>query len=263
MCAAVAVVGALVGPVDAAGVAVFVDANNNGVFDSGDVDVTETVRAGLPVETPESIVVREGTSVRVRASSVTLVAGKAIHVGGALMTTGSMALRTETGPITLGPRSLLTSDAVLQVTAGGDLVVERARVQADDVVMLEALGGRLAVTYAALNGGTRVDLNGYAADGDLVMERVTVQSPRGLVNVHVAGRADLHQVTGVARNVNISVGGGLAEITSSTLRVPRGGMIFITVESPDATPSTLDLTRSRVLAVGDAVVLTADQIVGQ
>ena len=265
LCAAVAVVVASYAPALAGGVPVFVDTNDNGIFDGLDVDVSQDVRDGVPVSTPHSIVVSEGTTLRLRAESTTLLAGRSIHIGGVLTTTGSILLRTETGPITLGPRSLMTADNMLQVVAAGDLTLERARVQGDNWVMLESLGGRIDVGRSVLNGGTRLEINGWATDGPTTIDATTMQSPRGMVNIHIAGPLQMHRVTTVARDVNIAVGGGIAEIGYSTIRVARTGVLAVTVEpSPAVGPlSTLDVSTSRLYAAPGNLLLMADQIIGQ
>jgi hypothetical protein len=263
MLAVLGVVTAFTAPATAAAVLIFIDSNGNGIFDATDVDVTQTVRNGLPVETTANIVVPEGASLRLRTETVSLT-GHAIQISGILTTTGSMHLRSS-GPIALGPRSMLMADGVLQVTAEGDLTIDRARVQADDVVMLESVAGHIAISRSLLNGGTRLEINGFSVDGGLAMEHTTLQSPRGLLNVHVDGRVELHRVNAVARDMNFTVGGGWCEVMDSTFRVPRTGSLTMSVDaSASVGPlSTLDLRGSRLYAPWNNMVLIADEVVGQ
>ena len=244
-----------------AGVQIFIDSNDNGVYDGGDVDVTQTVRDSGQVVTAASIVVPEGANLRLRAETVSLRAGKAIHINGTLTSTGSLFLWTETGAITLGPRSLVMADDTLQMTAHADLTIDRARVQGDDVVMIESVGGQIVVGRAILGGGSRLELNGWG-DGGLSMEASTLQAPRGIINVHVEGNVQMDQVKITARDVNFNVGGGWTEMFHSTVRVPRTGSITMSVEGGWPAPTTLDLRGTRLYGWGDNIVLSADQVVG-
>ena len=268
MVTALALVLPLWSPAAAAGVSIFIDKNDNGVFDAGDVDVSDTLKTTGVVETTESIVVPEGAVVRLRLDSASLHADKAIHVAGSISTTGSLFFRTETGPITVAPRSTVIAYGTLQMTAGGDLVIDNARLKAYDETMLESLEGQIQVNKGTLYGTNRLEFNGYAAAGSLTVVGTIMQAPRGLINIHLEGTADLYQAKMSAVNVYMTVNGGYAELSYSLVRVPaRTGVIMVSVEGAPlaglaATGSYLDVTATKFYATQGNVVMSADQIVG-
>lgn len=269
--AALAFVTLLWSPAAATGLQIFIDVNDNGVFDGDDVDVTETVHDIGLVVTPASLVVPEGAYLRLTSDSVSLRAGKAIHVAGQVSTSGSLFLRTETGPITVGPRSLVVADGTVQLTASGDVVIDRSRVQGYGEAMLESIDGQLLVNGGVLSGGNRLELNGFAAAGGLSMHGTTLLSARGIINVHVDGAVQMQQTKMSARDVNLTVAGGSAEVWQSAIRVPRTGSITMSVDpapalllsaaAPAAT-SVLDLRGTRLYAPAENIVLVADEVFG-
>lgn len=256
-------------PAAAAGPSIFVDQNGNGVFDAGDVDVTQSFKTTGVVETTGSIVVPEGAVVRLSLNSASLHAEKGIHVAGTMSSTGSLFFRTESGPITFAPRSLVTVYDVLQVTAGSDLVADTARLQAYDVLMLESLEGQIQVNKGILYGVNRLELNGYAAAGGLKIVGTTMQSSRGVINIHVEGTAELHQAKLTSVDFNMSVYGGYAELCYSIVRVAaRTGVVMVNVESMQelsgltASGTYLDVTATKFYASPSNMVMNADQLVG-
>jgi hypothetical protein len=259
----------LVSPAVAAGVSIFIDKNDNGVFDAGvDVDVSETLKTTGVVETTDSIVVPEGAVVRLSLDSASLRADKAIHVAGTIYSSGALFFRTETGPITVAPRSNVIAYTTLQMTAGSDLVIDNARLRSYDVTMLESLGGQIQVNKGILYGVNRLELNGYAAAGGLTVVGTTMQAPRGLINLHLEGTADLQQARLQAVDVYMVVKGGYAELSYSIVRVAaRTGVVIVSVEAPEssglaASGSYLDVTKTKFYAAPGNVVMSADQMVG-
>lgn len=268
MVAALAFVLPVCSPAAAAGVSIFVDANDNGVFDAGDVDASQSFKATGVVETTGSIVVPEGAVVRLSHDGV-LRADKAIRVAGVISSTGSLFFRTETGPITVAPRSSVTAYGTLQMTAGTDLVVDTATLRSYEVTMLESLEGQIQVNKGLLYGATRLELNGYAAAGGLKVVGTTMQAPRGLINLHVAGTAELHQARLTSIDLNMNVQGGYAELCYSLVRVAaRTGVVSLSVEGVQesaglaATGSYLDVTATKFYAAPGNMVMSADEMVG-
>ena len=255
-------------PASAAGPAIFADTNGNGVFDAGDVDLTVTLKADGKVDTPYSIVVPEGAVVRLTMDG-SFHAGQGIHVAGTVSGSGSLFFRTESGPITVGPRSTVTAYGVLQMTAGTDLMIDNSRVQSYDTAMLESLDGNIVVNKGILYGVNRLDLNGFAPAGLLKIDGTTLQAPRGLINLHVEGTIEVEQAKFSSLDFNATVAGGAAEICWSSVRVAsRTGSVSVSVESVppsaglSATGSYLDLTGTKMYASPQNVVVSADQLVG-
>jgi len=266
---ALALVLPLWSPAAAAGVSIFVDKNGNGVFDAGDVDVTETLKRTGVVETTDSIVVPEGAIVRLSLVSASLHADKAIHVAGTITSTGSLFFRTETGPITVAPRSNVIVYGTLQMTAGSDLVIDSARLKSYNEAMLESLDGQIQVNRGMLYATNRLELNGYAVAGGLQAVGTTMQAPRGLINLHFDGTAELQQAKLTSVDLYMIVNGGYAELSHSTVRVAaRTGVVMVSVESTPglsglaASGSYLDVTATKFYAAQGNVVMSADQMVG-
>jgi hypothetical protein len=268
MAAALALTLSIWSPAAAAGPSIFVDNNDNGVFDAGDVDVSLTLKLDGKVETDHSIVVPEGSVLRIATETASLRAEKGIRVAGTVTASGSLFLRTEFGPIAVGPRSSVTAYGTLQMTAGTDLVLDSSTVRAYDVAMFESLSGQILVNKGLLYGATRLDLNGFALDGGLKVAGASLQAPRGLINVHVEGTVELEQAKLTSVDLNVTVAGGYAEICWSTVRVAgRTGTVMVSVESVPqsgalAAGSFLDLTGTKVYASAGNVVMNADQMVG-
>jgi hypothetical protein len=260
----------LLAPTVEAAVQVFIDNNNNGVFDAGDVDMSDAVKTTSMVVTTESIVVPDGASLRLGGDSAALRAGKAILVDGNVSAAGSLFLSTDSGAITIGPRSVVVSRETIQMTAGGDLVVDRSRIVGYGEVMLESLNGSISLTNATMTGGTRMELNGYATDGGLVMSVSTLQATRGLVNIHLEGAAQVTQSRLFGNDVNVSARGGWAELLNSFVRVTRTGSITVQVEVSDgaqaaqaaSSGSLLDVRGTRFYGSADSIVLIADHVDG-
>jgi hypothetical protein len=269
MVAALALILPVCSPAAAAGASIFVDANDNGVFDAGDVDVTQTLKTTGVVETDGSLVVPAGAVLRLALDSVSLRAEKAIRVAGVLSNTGSVFMRTESGPITLAPRSTVLAYDTLQITAGGDLVMDAARVQSYyDVAMLESINGLIQANRAVLYASKRLEINSYAAGGGLKAVGTTMQA-RGLINLHIEGTAELHQARLTATDLNVSVTGGYAELCYSIVRVAsRTGVVMVSVESVQdpaglaSSGSYLDVTATKFYAAPGNIVMNADQMVG-
>jgi len=253
----------------AAAVSIFIDKNDNGVFDAGDVDAGLTLKLDGRVETEYSIVVPEGAVVRFTQDGV-LRAGKSIHVAGTVTGARSLSFRSERGDITIGSRSTVTAQDVLQMTAGRNLVIDNSSVRSYDVAMLESLDGNIVVNKGLLYGVNRLELNGFAAGGSVQVSGASLQAPRGLINFHVEGTLALEMVKMTSLDLNVSVAGGYAEICHSIVRVAaRTGVVSMTVESVPSTEaglsgtgSVLDLSGTKVYAAPQNVVMNADQLVG-
>jgi hypothetical protein len=252
-----------------AAVSIFIDKNDNGVFDAGDVDAGLTLKLDGRVETEYSIVVPEGAVVRFSQDGV-LRAGKSIRVAGTVTGTRSLSFRSEHGDIAVGPRALVTAQDVLQMTAGKNLVIDNSSVRSYDVAMLESLDGNIVVNKGLLYGVNRLELNGYAAGGSVHVYGASLQAPRGLINFHVDGTLSLEQVKTTSMDFNATVGGGFAEIGQSIVRVAaRTGVVSMTVDGVPSTEaglsgtgSVLDLSGTKVYAAPQNVVMNADQLVG-
>jgi hypothetical protein len=267
MVAALAFVLPTFAPAAAAGPSIFVDTNDNGVFDAGDMDASLTVKLDGRVETEHSIVVPEGAVVRLSMDG-SLRAGKSIRVAGTISGTGSLFFRTETGPIVFAPRSSVVAYGSLQVTAGTDLVADTAALRSYEVTMLESLEGNISVNKGLLYGVTRLELNGYAPAGEVTVVGTTMQAPRGLINLHVAGIAEVHQAKLTSLDLNLNVQGGYAELCHSIVRVAaRSGVVSLSVEAAleptgSHTGSYLDVTDTKFYAASGNMVMNADQMVG-
>jgi hypothetical protein len=252
-------------PAAAAGPSIFVDQNDNGVFDAGDVDASLTVKLDGRVETEHSIVVPQGAVVRLSMDG-SLRAGKSIRVAGTISSMGSLFFRTETGPIVFAPRASVLAYGALQVTAAADLVLDTATVRSYEAAMLESLQGQITVNKGLLYGTTRLDLNTY--EGGLKVVGTTMQAPRGLINLHIAGAAELHQAKLTALDVNVNVQGGYAELCYSIVRVAaRTGVVSVSVEGVQEpsglnSGSYLDVTSTKFYAAPGNMVMNADQLVG-
>ena len=267
MVAAVAFVLPTLSPAMAAGPSIFVDKNDNGVFDAGDVDASLTVKLDGRVETEDSIVVPEGAVVRLSMDG-SLRAGKSIRVAGTISSTGSLFFRSENGPITLAPRASVLAYGALQMVGGTGLHIDTATVRSYEMAMLEALEGWINVNKGLLYGATRLELNGYAADGGLKVDGTTMQAPRGLINLHIAGTAELNGAKLTSVDFNMSVQGGWAELSYSIVRVAaRTGVVSVSVEGVQeaaglSSGSYLDLSNTRFYAAPSNMVMSADQLVG-
>jgi hypothetical protein len=269
MLTAVALVLPLWSPAAAAGVSVFVDKNGNGVFDTGDVDVSETLKTTGVVETTDSSGGPEGAVLRLSLDSAALRADTGIHVAGTISSTGSLFFRTETGPITLAPRSNVIVYGTLQMTAGTDLVIDNARLKAYDVAMLESLDGQVQLNKGVLYANNRLELNGYAAAGGLQAVGTTMYAPRGVINLHFEGTVEVRQAKLMSVDLYVNVSGGYAELSYSLVRVAaRRGVVMVNVEGTSglsglaASGSYLDVTATRFYAAPGNVVMSADQMVG-
>jgi len=266
--AALTMVLLLFSPVEAA-VQVFIDNNSNGVFDAGDVDATEQLKTTGVLVTTESIVVPAGAYLRLTLDSASLRAGKQVRLDGQVSSTGMVFVSTESGVIDVGPRALIVA-STLQLTAGGDLVVDRSRMRVYKELMLESLNGTVSISNSVLTGGTRAEINGYSAGGGLVMTGSTLQATQGLVNIHLEGPAQITNSRLYGQDVSVTARGGWAEVLTSALRVGREGAIMVLVEASEgsqnvqlgAQGATLNVRGTRFYGSPDNILLIADYIDG-
>ena len=239
----------------------FIDMNNNGVFDSGDVDVSAQLNGSGVVTTSESIVVpaNSGTHVN-RAYGYTLSAGKNVTILSNLTAQGAtIDVRSETGSIVVGPRVRLLAGAI-QLTAQVDVLIgAQAGFSANDsYLMVEAIDGAVVGGDGVqLSGSERVEINTYNAGG-VKLNGATFNAMKGLINLHVGGNAELVGSKLMGADVNVSSDGSLVDMHDGYVRAaPRSGFVFITV---DGAGSKLDCSDTRWGVTADNRVLEADTV---
>ena len=218
---------ALAGPAPFA----FADNNNNGVFDSGDTDITEDLKNGF-VSTTESIVLPDKMKSLTTKSplGVTLIAGKNVTIGGDLNAAAAGAgitIVAEQGNITVLDSTRLRASEYVYMTAGGDITVgEKSNVTAaarsGAVISMNANGNITLLAGVRLQAADAIDLT--ASTG-----AITVFAPAQFLalNGGVTFSAGTDVVVNGSRfqasDLAAYAGGHLVDFQDNRVTAPRGG----------------------------------------
>jgi hypothetical protein len=232
------------------------DANNNGVFDAGDTDISGDLKANGYFTTTESIVVPASMKsfVTKGGAGLTLVAGKNLTVEADVLAVGAGAgvtLVAETGPLTIGGGVTIRATDYVSLSGGQGLVLGvRSGVMATSrngsVSMYAEAGDLVLMDYTRVQAGDFVDIG--ATQGNVTMgANVQIFSSNGPVGIMAGGDVNAAGVRVQADSLNVSSGGHLVDLSGGRVMASRDGFVLIQVAG-----STIDVTGTVFKNVDDS-----------
>lgn len=228
----------------------FEDANNNGVYDIGERDITADLETGI-FETQNSIVIPAGVKgFRVNGENgIALLAGKNITVNNGYLISTNILLYAEEGTITIGDKTALTSAGFVSIDAGQDVAIgSRATIYANgDVANIYSRGGNILVEEKTTAYGGDTTLYGkdslylYAERGTVTVLAGTRLWSKGYVTIYGLGDLEIIGSRVDAAGAHISTEGHLIEFCNNKVQVSgKEGWVYF-----GAAGSTVDITGSK------------------
>jgi hypothetical protein len=237
----------------------FEDANNNGVYDSGDRDITDEIKSGIFV-TEHSIVIPGGVGGFITSSEngFLLVAGQNITLNNYYLASNSrnagISLYAEAGTITIG--AALKSNGFVSIHAEGDITIGASVYANGDLADIYSAKGNITVQgKAALYGREGLYLEAVAvtaASGSWLKSAMRCIAISGTDDIVIEG----NRVDAIC--ADIATQGHLITFRNNLVTVPKAdGWVYLGAEG-----STVDIRGSkfRNLVLGETLIIEGDLI---